>query len=829
MRTRLTMPRMLLSMLLLSRGLVPSTVHAQAVPTRAAVPTGEFTGRVVDSAGKPIARASIAVRPVGDSSFAGGALPRADGHFKADGIPFGKYSLRVRAIGYAPVTLDHLVLAAAGASVAVGTITLHRAANTLANQVVMAERVETDLAPDRNSYSTKDMAVPGGGSALDVLRNTPAVEVDATNKVSLRGSPNVVVQVNGRASPLRGEQLGQFLQQLPATTVAKIEVATNPSAKSDPEGTAGIINIVLKEEVEVGVSGNVSATAGSSGLASLSSTAARQEGKLTLQGSASGYVDRRKTTGVMGRTYLADNIPSALTSSSAGRLRVNSYTLLTRAEYKLTPRDAIALDAMASRGEYLRAGASDYLDFDQHGLVIGQFTQLTDALSRSRTEDVVLGYRRAVPGSPTSLSVELHATTSHSDADNGLESVVYLSDPSTQDLGLAPTRQAIRGGLPAYVAQADHVTTLATNTKLESGAKLTWRSTDNETESFQADPNGALVAVRDSGRVSAYREGIAAAYAVLSRSVGRLSLQGGLRGERTATRLVLPDALSLEQQARSYGSVFPSAIVGYAPSAAVQLKASYARRIARPHPSMLNPLPYRLDQRTTFTGNPELRPEFTDAYELTVQAMRPWGTIQVNPYLRRTSHAMRTIRFVDSLGVSTSTYANVASAQSAGLDVSAMIRRDALTLILSGGGYRYVSEAGSLGSAYAVHTRAWSTRVNGSWKMTPDVAMQFSTIYRGPVRTEGGATDSYLFTSGNVRKQLWEGKGSVSLGVQDPFALQKFGTRLADGRVIEVGENRVNSRLLTVSVARSFGKEVRLRPRQSDADLAGPSGPPGTP
>ena len=122
---------------------------------------------------------------------------------------------------------------------------------------VVAEREEVVLAPDRTSYSVKNMPAASGGTAIDVLRNIPLVEVDGSNNVSLRGNANVVVQINGRSTPLKGDQLGAFLAQLPAGTVKNVEVATNPSAKDDPEGTAGIINIVLNQEAELGLSGGI--------------------------------------------------------------------------------------------------------------------------------------------------------------------------------------------------------------------------------------------------------------------------------------------------------------------------------------------------------------------------------------------------------------------------------------------------------------------------------------------------------------------------------------------------------------------------------------------
>ena len=167
----------------------------------------------------------------------------------------------------------------------------------------MAEREETVLAPDRNSYSVKNMTAASGGTAIDVLRNIPLVEVDGSNNVSLRGNANVVVQINGRSTPLKGDQLGAFLAQLPAGTVKNVEVATNPSAKDDPEGTAGIINIVLNQEARARVEWRADPPGlRRPGRSNANGNIGKQQGKLTMFASGSMYHDQRVDVG----QHLAD-------------------------------------------------------------------------------------------------------------------------------------------------------------------------------------------------------------------------------------------------------------------------------------------------------------------------------------------------------------------------------------------------------------------------------------------------------------------------------------------------------------------------------------------
>ena len=247
-----------------------STARAQSVgPPAGARPTvaaaraaGRIIGTVVDaSSSQPVPDASVAVRGA-DSTLVGGGFTAADGTFHLQGLRPGRYSVRVRVLGFAPVVRNGVLLTTAAASADVGRIALTAVAVKLSDVTVTAQRSEVAVAPDRTAYTVKDLPSSSGGSVVDVLRNVPSVEVNGDNKLSLRGNENVVVQINGRISPMRGEQLGNYLSQLPANMVAKVEVVANPSAKNDPEGMAGIVNIVLKENTDFGTSGGVTVGGG---------------------------------------------------------------------------------------------------------------------------------------------------------------------------------------------------------------------------------------------------------------------------------------------------------------------------------------------------------------------------------------------------------------------------------------------------------------------------------------------------------------------------------------------------------------------------------------
>jgi outer membrane receptor protein involved in Fe transport len=787
-----------------------------AAPPRAPSGPGEIRGRLVEAgSGRPIMGGSVTVRRGGDTSFASGALPRPDGSFRVDGLALGRYTVRVRSLGYAPLVRADVVISTSDPVVDLGALMLSPVATTLEAQTVTAERADVTLAPDRSSYSTKNMTVASGGTAVDVLRNVPSVEVDGNNNVSLRGNTNVVVQINGRSSPLTGEQLGHFLTQLPASAVTRVEVSTNPSAKNDPEGTAGIINIVLNQEAELGLSGGLTAGTGTTGMANLSGNVGRQSGPLTLFLSGSVYRDRRTMSGFSDRTNLVIPEPAFVESRIGGSMHPRFQSMTFRSEYRLTQRDALSADAMVSGGRFARENTSFYTDLDAARDVIALSDQFTQQISRSLSQDYTLAFRRTEGSSTPVFSTELRYTRNRWSSDNEFAATSQLADGSAPPTILPREHNETMARMPAWNLQTDHTHAFGKRTKLESGFKGTLRRNENDfAASFLDATSGAYVPDPSRANAFDYRESIGAVYGVLSRQIGKAQTQAGLRLEDASTRFTS----SGQRFDNRYASAFPSAIVSYNFTAMRQAKLSYSRRVTRPNPFQLSPIPWREDSRHEFRGNPALRPEYTDALELGFTETRGWGSVQLNPYLRRTANAVRYIQFVDDAGISISTFDNVASNQTAGADLNVNYRRGPLSLFGGASAWRYRSDAANLPCDLSTRATVWSLRANVTWKLSRLTDGQLFTNYRAPSATEGGSQTAFLMVNLGLRHKLWGDQGSLSLRVSDPFKTMSFGYRMADGRVIELSERRFGQRGLFITLSRNFGQQLKLQPRQQEAE-----------
>ncbi|HEX2778666.1 MAG TPA: TonB-dependent receptor [Gemmatimonadaceae bacterium] len=810
--------------------LAASTANAQQMVTRplpeggppngAPAAGGEIRGRLVEAtSGAPIGAGSVTVRRASDSSFVGGALPAPDGSFRVNGLRPGIYTVRFRAIGFAPLVRGDVSITASQIAVDLGDMKATSIPVQLEEQTVTAERPDVTVAPDRNSYSVKNMASASGGTAVDALRNVPSVEVDGSNNITLRGNANVVVQINGRATPLSGEQLGNFLAQIPSSSIKNIEVATNPSAKNDPEGTAGIINIVLNQEAEQGLSGGVSAGTGSTGLANVSGNVGRQKGPFTFYTSYNFFRDQREFEGSSSRENLIPGLPAFTNGTSEGHGHPRSQNATLRSEYKLSPRDAFTFDGTLSAGHFQRESGVYYANLDDQRSVTGLFNQFSSVEQHNLSQDYALAFRRTGSPKTTTFSSELRYTRNKWDIDNRLSSAILRADSSTGTTVPPAEFDNTLMRMPSWVWQTDYTKPFGTGTKIEAGLKGTSRSTANDfTAAYRDAATGTYDPAADRASAFTYKEQIGAAYSVLSQRVKKVDGQLGLRLEQASTRLAVPT--TGQRYDNDYASAFPSAILSYNATEMRQVKASYSRRITRPDPFQLTPIGFREDARNAMRGNPALRPEYTDAFELGLQETRKWGSIQLTPYLRKTAHAVRFIRTVDTAGVSVGTFANVASTTAAGGDLNVTYRIGGLNVFGGGGAFRYTSDAGALSTKAFI----WNARANASYKLSPTLDLQMFANYRAPAKTEGGSQKAFVFSNVALRRKLWGDKGSLTLRVQDPFNLTQFGFETRNGQVIETSERRFGMRGVFLSFSRNFGQQLKLRPRPQEPD-AGAQGP----
>jgi outer membrane beta-barrel protein/carboxypeptidase family protein/TonB-dependent receptor-like protein len=807
------------ALVLVAAGSVQAQNPTQARPT-GPPPNGigELLGTVVDTADKsPVARASITIRSRPDSALVTGAYSGPDGAFRIQGLRPGAYYLRAVSIGFKPRNYTFEITEAAP-RVNVGPVPLTRIAITLQSVQVEGTAPTMVIEPDRNSYRAKDVA-PAAANASEVLQATPSVEVDADGKVSLRGNENVAIQINGRPTPIRGTQLAAYLKQIPANIVERIEVVPNPSAKYDPEGMAGIINIVLKANADLGLSGGLNTGFANPGRFNAGTNLGYQSGALTLFGTYGFNSDDRGIVGINDRErYDPTGNPMSFTNQDIdGRNKNAGHNISTNVDYKLTEKDVIS-NALSLNRRHSNDGAlAGYEELDANQLFLERYVMDRNTKAKGLVIDNTVSWKRTIEPRKHELSTEVRFNHTKDD-----DSMLLWREPQNADgTSSGPPIQGEINATDALTrqltAQLDYTRTLAPKTKLESGLKTTARWMDRDfTVLKDALGDGTWLPSNLSNSFT-FDERAHTGYGVLSQSVGKFDLQGGLRAE-WANRTF--DLASAQSYPYSYHSLFPSGVIMYKPGEQSQLKVSYSRRIRRPGTQELNPFPVFFDQQNVFIGNPGLNPEYTDAFEFGMSKSGQLGSIQLSPFYRHTKDVIRvdinTADTVDGREVTSVSFENLATANSWGTDLNGSLR---LGPKFNGFGgfniFKLVTDGGSQ-SALSSNAVTWSYRLNVTSQVTPTVMLQANYWYRAPMTIEKGRFSAMQMTNLTVRKKLDGDNMSIAVRFADPFDTMRFRIRAGDDNLTQTTARKFGVRATFVTFQWNYGQAPKIRPPREE-------------
>jgi outer membrane cobalamin receptor len=815
---------------LLERALAAATLSLLAVHTRVEAQTipsstgAVITGHVVDSASNtPISGATVDMRIAGAKTSTARAPTSADGSFRVEGLQPGRYIVRVRALGYTPRPLPPIELRLPSSNYDVGTVALNVAPVQLQSLQVTGQKQEVQLAPDRNTYIVRDMPTTRGGTALDVLRNVPSVDVDIDNVVSLRGNTGVIVQINGRPSPLKPAQLGNFLAQLPADIVDKVEIVTNPSARDDPEGVAGIINIVLKEKPEAGKSGGLTLAAGTTGQITAGGNVGYEQGPLSFYGSYGLMRDHRLRKDSVFRENLFQN-PMTFLDEGGTRTQIPlMHTLTGSLDYAPSARDVLNLETVFTT----RTEAETYSVLYRNLNTTRDLTSLSDRFTRGTNHEFsfesALSYKHDFADKGHKLSSELRVTR---DGEGGPTSIIAR----TLALDGTPTgTPALERSTPwahpnDYSLKADYVRPLSDGVRLETGYKGSLQRFHStlDTQVFDSAQNSYVV---DPTRTSdfTYRQIVNAGYGMLGAEAGKFQFQGGVRVERASTRFDPQNGGAVYDN--QYNNLFPSGLIAYHIDDDHQLKLSYSTRIRRPDDTdLLDPTPHILDPLNISRGNPYLKPEYIRALEFGIQRSTDRMTVQVTPFYRHTLDAIRTIRTIDTAGVSTRTFENVASTNAYGTDVTVAMSGQRVSGFVGGSGFRQISDAANLSPGFSARTFGWTARTNATFRLSSTIDVQTLLSYQAPMVVEQGRNAARMRLSVAARQKVMDDQMSLTLRVIDPFNTSLERSTTIDPAFYQVSDRRRLIRGMLFSVNWIFGKAKKEKDREA-IDM-GDSGPP---
>ena len=659
-------------------------------------------GKVINGdTGEGLEFATISVFSKRDSSIIGGGLTETDGRFSFKVKGFKMYA-EVEFIGYEALLIDPISMKKGVPFLDLGELVLNSSSVQLADVEITAEKSETTFSLDKRIFNVgKDLA-NRGGNAEDVLDNVPSVNVDIDGNVSLRGSEGVRLLIDGKPSSLVGVSNSNGLKNIPSNLIEQVEVITNPSARYEAEGMAGIINIILKKNQGHGFNGSVDVSGGSPTRGGISANLNYRKGALNWfvnygvnyrSGPGGGYSiqDRNlSSNGLLSRnlTTLDRNINRGGLSNSlrlGADLFISDKEQLTGAlSYRVgdddNNSDLLYHDYSEEYGDlgleplWQDPKRTAFFDFDSFEELLstsafyGETIRTDDELEDESNLEYNLNYSREFSSRKHKLNASVqYRDKKETEANIFKESFKSLVGGNNFDLEQTANNSEIER---TWLFQVDYIKPLGKDHKWEIGARSSLRKID--TDFLVQEKVGEVFQTLDGLENDfLYNEDIHAIYGIYGNRHGNISYQAGLRGEYSTINTQLLDDGSTTENPREYFNLFPSGHLSFHLSETDALQLSYSRRVRRPRFWDLNPFFTFQDRRNYFAGNPNVNPEFTDSYEF--GQIKYWNALSLNTsiFYRKTTGTIQRAISIDNLEIFTLRVpVNIGSTDDYGLDLS---------------------------------------------------------------------------------------------------------------------------------------------------------------
>ncbi|MDR1887153.1 MAG: TonB-dependent receptor, partial [Prevotellaceae bacterium] len=627
---------------------------------------GVINGTVVDSKSNEALESVTVVIKEKDAAEKApvGVNTDRNGKFSIKNLPYGDYVLSVSSVGYKTFEQE-ISLTSDSREINLNRISLVEESELLDEVMVTAIGTQMKIDIDKKVFNVDQNIAASGGSASDVLSNIPSVEVDAEGAVSLRGNSAVTIWINGKASGLSSDNQAQILEQMPAENIDRIEVITNPSAKYSPEGTAGIINIILKENRKAGYFGSLQAGADSRGGYNFGANYNYSSSKLDAYAS----LNYRSMASIGGGNSSRLNINGAdttfLNQTSESDGRRNNFFGRAGLTYHMTTKDHLSLSGFGMFGGGDNNNITNYTSN-----IPGSYTQSerrTVSDNKMLGGNVQLGYKHDFSKS-SNIDFTASYNTWGMKADAGYNQTSLYPDGRQTS-----SYQRQTGDMGPYNLdfQLDYINTFNENSKIEAGYKGTFGRENSPVETFSGTGREDAVAVPELFNKFIYNQDIHALYSTYTGRFGNFGYQLGLRGEyaeRNTRSLGYNDIeANIPFNKNAYFSLFPSLFLSYALSGGNELQVNYTRRISRPRGHEINTFRNITDSTNISFGNPDLVPEYSNAFELNYIKNWQHHIFSFSGYYRSTNNVVQRISYLDN-NVMYSTFENVAQNSSAGTE-----------------------------------------------------------------------------------------------------------------------------------------------------------------
>ncbi len=732
---------------------------------------GTITGSVIDSLSKaPVIYATITVQNPKDSSIVTGAITDDKGSFSVKGLPLGEYFVKTSFIGYLNTIVNKVKITSDNKIISLGTVSLYPSGVTSQEVSVSAQKDVVSYKLDKKVVNVSQMPEAQGGSAAEALRNAPSVSVDMENNVSLRGSGNFTVLIDGRPTSLSGQDA---LKQIPAAAIENIEIITNPSAKYDPDGTTGIINLILKKQETGGFNGIVNGSVGTKDKYSADFlTNYRTNGNNFFIGGH--YNDRKyRPNSDFTREVYYNDTTQYVKPLMDRLMNPYGYGLKAGVDYKINETHSLSLSGDWGSFSFDRIFPSKYHEWTNPGTVDKYYLNTDDFLMDGKYFSTNLIYNLKFEETGN----ELNTSLLFSGWDGGRTESMnkYITDALYNSTGTPMMKKNKEDQVKTYFkAKADYTKEFSEKSKLEAGFNSEGGWGDASYDFWDYDTLTSIWGLnKDLTNSLKFDYNLQALYTTFSEEFLTIQFQVGLRAEyyyRDIRQVTLQTDYKNEQF-----SLFPTVHLSRQFDGGHQLQMSYSKRVNRPDERLLNPFPDYTDDYHVSTGNPNLESEYTHSYELSYRKSFDNSFVSLESYYRETYNSFSRINELKSDNKLWITIINLDRDYSYGLELNGNIAfTQWLRLNANANLYNYNIETEYNNQKYKKNANTFTCY--GALQIFPSQTtfIQLTGYYSGKqLQMDGEQKPVYTFGL-SVKQDFFDRAFSVVLSGQDIFNTAKY-------------------------------------------------------
>lgn len=754
-------------------------------------------GKVIDDqTNVPLSYSTISLYSQTDKKLITGTITDDAGAFVLE-AQAGAYFIRIEFLAYQAQEVLNIVLT--NAPIDLGTIKLQAEAATLNEVVVQAEKSSMQFALDKKIFNVGKDLGNSGGNAADILDNIPSVSVDVEGNVSMRGSGNVRILIDGKPSGLMSFKGADGLRQLMGNQIERVEVITNPSARYEAEGMAGIINIVLKKEHSQGLNGAFDVTAGYPDNYSAGFNLNYRKEKLNFF--LNSGISYRNSPG---KNYLYQEVygpdTTFITNQTTDRNQVQlSENIRLGADYFFNANNILTSSFSYNHSNGKHISTIEYRDYlfslDNPESIT---TRTQDEVEIEPNMEYVLNYKRSFKGEGHELTAEARYQDNWENSDQDFVERFFTPDYSPSGQADFLQRSDNDETEKQWLFQVDYVYPFAKEGKFEAGLRSNFREMTNDylVEEFIGDHWESLEGLSNNFN---YNENIHAAYAIFGNKKGRFSYQAGVRAELSdITTLLLQ---TNQRNTKNYVNFFPSLHLTYDLPRENALQVSYSRRVRRPRYRDLNPFFTFTDNRNFFSGNPDLQPEFTDSYEISHIKYMDQASITTSIYYRYTTGEIERIRRVDENGYSTTRPENLSTENAYGAEFTASYTPYKWWKLDGNlNFFRAITDGANLDASFKSDTYSWLGRLTSRFTVWGNTDFQLRGNYDAPRKTTQGTRKAGYFLDFAISRDILHDNATITFNVTDVFNSRRWRSITQGANFYSEGDFQWRQRQINLSI-----------------------------